>query len=190
MCILFFLPDYMFCILTSITYFTIRFFCYTDLCEMLDIFQECGNYYQKHISLFVCVKSRKSPRSGRLRKRCALKDLYDQDKDGKLNQDEQPPLVAPTAMARHERSQSVCHSSTDVVFTSLTRCSKFCIFFFLDVEQAIHLIQGNGPRWWWKTLGSGDFTKPRHFHEQWSDWLRQTASCATWWTVIVGTFHK
>ncbi len=27
------------------------------------------------------------------------------------------------------------------MFTSLTRCSKFCIFFFLNVEQAIHLIK-------------------------------------------------
>ncbi len=51
---------YMFCILTSITYFTIRFFCYTDLCEMLDIFQECGKLLSETYKLLSVFKSRKS----------------------------------------------------------------------------------------------------------------------------------
>lgn len=65
------------------------------------------NYYQKHVSLFVCVSEQEEPSQWEVEETVRFKDLYDQDKDGKLNKDEQLRWVAPNSYgsAREEVSQ-------------------------------------------------------------------------------------
>lgn len=120
-----------------------------------------------------------------------FKDLYDQDKDGQLNREEQLRWVAPNSYgsAREEVKQLLCIC---MLFRFMRMSSINChVSSAVTHFPCLSLMswpgssppERNGPRWWRSDFRDWSVEKSRNIHTQWSDRLWQTATFISWWII-------